>query len=169
MALFRPTEWGVGAGADPFGMDRAFRAMQRDMNRMLSDFIDTANRGGTTSAVGMPGVVGMGEMGFVPRIDVHETDKDIEVRCDLPGIPKDNVKVEANQGVLTISGESQAQGERREGTMHVRERYQGKFSRSVALPPAADLTNTKAAFHDGVLTVHVPKKAEAAGRRITIS
>jgi HSP20 family protein len=92
----------------------------------------------------------------------------VEVHADLPGIPKENVKIEARDNVLILSGETKGEGERKEGTTHIKERFSGSFTRTIPLPLSADLEHVQAKFDNGVLTVNVPKKEEKGGRRITI-
>ncbi|KNE69375.1 hypothetical protein AMAG_13741 [Allomyces macrogynus ATCC 38327] len=94
------------------------------------------------------------------QVKVVETDSEIVIKLDTPGVPKENITVEVHDRVLTIAGEANVDGEKVDGTVHVRERYAGKFERQMALPPAADTDAIKAASVDGILTVTVPKKVE---------
>ena len=102
-------------------------------------------------------------LGWAPAIDIAETNEELTIKAELPGVKKADVKVTFEDGMLTIKGEKQE--ERREKDekkqYHVYERNFGAFARSFALPKAVDDKHIKAEFHDGVLTVHLPKSAES--------
>ncbi|KAJ3364521.1 hypothetical protein GGF32_001621 [Allomyces javanicus] len=152
---------------EPVTFDRSFYSMRRDLDRMLRELIDAASRGTPAGDAAADGddPVEQAAASFSPRMDVVETDSEIVIKLDTPGVPKDNITVEVHDRVLTIAGEANVDGEKVDGTVHVRERYTGKFERQMALPPAADTDAIKAASVDGVLTVTVPKKAEVAEKR----
>ncbi|KAJ3374805.1 hypothetical protein GGF31_006703 [Allomyces arbusculus] len=151
----------------PITFDRSLYSMRRDFDRMLRELIDAASRGAPAAdaAAESDDPVEQTAASFSPRMDVVETDSEIVIKLDTPGVPKENITVEVHDRVLTIAGEANIDGEKVDGTVHVRERYTGKFERQMALPPAADTDAIKAASVDGVLTVTVPKKAEVAEKR----
>lgn len=95
-----------------------------------------------------------------PRVDVSETDKEIQVSAELPGIDEKDVKVTVDRDILTIEAEKKAENtEEKERRYHITEMRYGKFSRSFRLPEdRVDEENIKAAFDKGVLTVTLPKK-----------
>ncbi|HLK48530.1 MAG TPA: Hsp20/alpha crystallin family protein [Bryobacteraceae bacterium] len=107
-----------------------------------------------------------GEMSmWSPSIDVRERDNSVVVSADLPGINKDEVKVEATDQGLCIRGErKQEQEEKREG-YYRSERSYGSFCRVVPLPEGANLDQARAQFKDGVLEVTVPVPEGARKRR----
>ncbi|KAI9219627.1 small heat shock protein [Blastocladiella britannica] len=102
------------------------------------------------------------------RVDVRETDKAFEIKCDVPGIPKESIHLECRDNGLLISGQTKKEEEKDEGTMHVRERFEGSFQRLIPMPAAANLDAVRASFMDGVLQVTVPKKEIASGKKIAI-
>ena len=106
--------------------------------------------------------------GFAPPVDVSETADEYLVTAELPGTKPEDVTVELNDGVLTIRGEKRV--ERDEHKEHARyvERVFGSFVRSFTLPQNADSEKVQASFADGVLTLRVPKRAEAKPRTIAI-
>jgi HSP20 family protein len=112
----------------------------------------------------------LGEMLRVPDADVVETESEIRVTLDLPGMRPEDVSVDLENNVLTISGERME--ERTEGeennTWHLSERRYGKFSRSFVLPREVEQEKIEARFEDGVLNVTVPKSEQAKRRRIEI-
>ena len=100
-----------------------------------------------------------------PPIEISEKDGQLAVRADLPGIHKDDVKVELADGVLTISGERKAEQEERQGDFYRSERSYGAFARRIPIPEDAQVDNTKATFENGVLTVLVPVPESKRRRR----
>lgn len=105
---------------------------------------------------------------FLPPLDVSETDEEFRLRLELAGVAPGDVEVALDEGVLTIRGEKKGVSEG-EGETHRRvERRYGQFSRSVRLPAAIDAGDVKATFKDGVLTVVLPKRAEARPRTIEV-
>ena len=102
---------------------------------------------------------------FAPDLDVDETETEVRVTADLPGLEEKNVDVSVESDVLTISGERQAESTREEGGRRYTERSYGKFQRSIPLPENADVEKATASFAKGVLTVTVPKVADAPSKR----
>ena len=110
------------------------------------------------------------ERDFAPLLDISETDKEITVTAELPGLEPDEIDLTFNQGSLTISGEKHAEQEQEGETYYRIERSYGSFQRTVALPPDVDEDKIKATFKRGVLRVVVPKSRNAnkKSRRITV-
>jgi HSP20 family protein len=107
---------------------------------------------------------------WFPEIDVFAKNGRLVTRIDLPGLKKDDVKVEVADGRLTISGERKTEAEEKKGEFYRSERQYGSFYRSVPLPEGAKLEDVKATFSDGVLEVSVPLPAvpEAKVRKVQI-
>jgi HSP20 family protein len=97
----------------------------------------------------------------VPRMDVSETDTEIRVTADLPGIDDKDVEVNLVDDVLTIRGETKLDREDKKENYHVMERARGSFARSLRLPFRVDPQQVQASFKDGVLTITVPKPKES--------
>jgi HSP20 family protein len=108
--------------------------------------------------------------GLAPDIDVAETDSEITVSAELPGMDKDDVKLSLSDEVLTISGEKKFEEERKEKNYYLSERRYGSFQRSFRLPETVDRDKIDASFEKGVLTVILPKteKAKAKQKQIEI-
>lgn len=100
-----------------------------------------------------------------PPIEMSEKDGRLAVRAELPGLNKDDVKVELADGVLTISGERKQEQEERQGDFYRSERSYGSFTRTIPIPEDAQVDNAKATFEDGVLTVLVPVPESKRRRR----
>ena len=106
---------------------------------------------------------------FAPCLDVIEDKDGFIVRLDLPGVPREQVRVALQEDVLTIAGERKPETLEKEAGYHRQERISGRFERSIALPKPVDASKVTAAFKDGVLQVSLPKSAEAKPRQIDIS
>ncbi len=104
-----------------------------------------------------------------PAIDVAEKDDCFEVTADLPGIDAENIEVKASDGMLTIRGEKREEKEEKKKTYHRSERHFGSFERSFSLPNNIDLSKITADYKAGVLTVTLPKTAEAQASERKIS
>ncbi|HWP41955.1 MAG TPA: Hsp20/alpha crystallin family protein, partial [Blastocatellia bacterium] len=106
--------------------------------------------------------------GWTPSCDVYETDKEIVIKAELPGVKKEDVKVGIEDGVLSISGERKFEEEtKKENYLRV-ERSYGAFTRSFTLPARVDSTRISAEFKDGLLQVTLPKREEAKPKGIEI-
>jgi HSP20 family protein len=113
--------------------------------------------------------IGEGTKWF-PEIDVFEKDNRLVTKIDLPGLKKEDVKVEVTDGHLAISGERKTEAEEKKDQFYRCEREYGSFYRAIPLPDGVKLEDVKATFADGVLEVSVslPAKAEAAVRKVEI-
>jgi len=103
-----------------------------------------------------------------PAADVQETDTEFLIKADLPEVAKEDVKVQLEEGVLTIQGERKREAETNGKRFHKVEREYGKFVRRFALPVEIDATKVQADFKNGVLNVHLPKTAKAAAKAIDV-
>ncbi|NBJ14305.1 MAG: Hsp20/alpha crystallin family protein [Dehalobacter sp. 4CP] len=95
----------------------------------------------------------------VPFTDVYETDEEIIVSCDLPGLQRrEDVSIQIENNMITISGTlNREQHVIQEDRLHKKERYTGQFRRSVSLPAAVSIDNVRAIYKNGVLNVFLPK------------
>jgi HSP20 family protein len=115
-----------------------------------------------------PGLKSNSSLGF-PRVEVSETDKQITVEAELPGLEAKDVELLLQDGVLTIRGEKRSESE--DKGRRVSERYYGSFERRIALPAEVQEDQISASFKNGVLTVSLVKSVEAAQKvkRISIA
>ena len=95
----------------------------------------------------------------VPAVDIAESEKGYEIKAELPGMDEKAIEVKVTDGSLTITGEKQE--EKEEKDYYLQERRYGSFKRSFELPESVDPDKIEASFKKGVLTVILPKKAEA--------
>ena len=105
---------------------------------------------------------------WAPAVDIEETADEYLVKADLPDVKKENVKVEFEDGVLTVEGERKLDNEEKGKKFHKIERAYGKFVRRFALPTEVDASRLSADFKEGVLNVHLPKSADGKPKAITV-
>jgi len=105
-----------------------------------------------------------------PPVDLVETDKGYEITAELPGLDEKNIEVKFADGVLTIKGEKQEEKEEKKKDYYLHERSFGSFHRALQVPAGVDTDKIEATFKKGVLTVTLPKSAEAqkAEKKITV-
>lgn len=146
----------------PIGRDRTvtrrdenpFGFLQREIDRLFEDFTR--------------GVPALGSTALRPSMDVTETDKEIEITAELPGLEEKDVQINFADNVLTIRGEKKAEREEKEKDYHLVERSYGSFSRTLELPAGVDPDAIKASIAKGVLKVTVPKPAPASVKKIDV-
>lgn len=105
---------------------------------------------------------------FAPALDVEETKDHYIVRADLPGLKKEDIRIEAHEGVLEVSGERKSETKESGENRFFQERVYGKFQRSLRLPLDANLEKIEALYKDGVLTVAVSKTAEKTPLKVNV-
>src|SRR5215210_1549797 len=105
---------------------------------------------------------------WVPAMDLVEAEDYFVLKADLPGMGEDDVAIEVQDNVLTISGSREAEHERKEKGWYRLERSYGSFSRSLTLPDGVDADKVEASFDHGVLELRIPKPEERKPRRISI-
>jgi HSP20 family protein len=138
---------------------RELQTIQQEMNRLFGTFFDASGGNGENLATRR----------WIPAMDLVEQGEDFVLRADLPGLSEDDVKVELEDNVLTISGERKSEHEDRKEGYYRLERSSGRFSRSLTLPEGVDPDDIDAKFENGVLTVRVPKPQERKPRRVAIN
>lgn len=137
---------------DPFDM----------LHREVNDLFDIYFHGG-----GRPGSRTVGSAGF----ELSETDDEIRVKAELPGLDEKDIRVSLEEDTLTICGEHREQRESKKRNYHVSEMARGTFSRSIQLPAQIDCEKAEAKFRHGVLTLTLPKAecSEVLHKRIPVS
>jgi HSP20 family protein len=141
---------------DPFGL---LRQMTSDVERAFNasawptfHWPALGTRSGTDTA------------NWFPEIDVFEKDNRLVTKVDLPGMKKEDVKVEVTDGHLAISGERKSEAEEKKEHYYKNEREYGSFYRAVPLPEGVKLEDVKATFADGVLEVSIPLPVQAPSK-----
>lgn len=127
-------------------------AFRRDIDRMFDDFF------GSFGARAWPSL-GAGWRGVAPAVDIDETDKEMVITAEMPGLEEKDFEVMVAGDVLTIKGEKKAEHEQKNGNGQYMERRYGAFSRSVQLPFEVADENIEAKYDKGVLTIRIPRPA----------
>jgi len=150
-------------------VDRSFdRGVDRVADRFLSDFRDLFSFPSLVPALASRLDTDLDT--WVPVIDVSETDKEIIVACELPGVQPASIRLRIENGVLKISGERKEERSKELEDVVVVERSYGKFYREINLPENIDAQGIKAEMKDGVLRVVIPKKEQQQkGKEIPVS
>jgi HSP20 family protein len=111
---------------------------------------------------------GLLEGEWAPSVDVAETNGDITVTAELPGVKQEEVEISITDDVLTLKGEKKEEKEVKEKNYHRIERSYGSFQRSIGLPTGVQADKAKATYKDGILSITVPKVEEAKPKQIKI-
>jgi HSP20 family protein len=138
--------WDAEFFTDPF---RTMRRMQRDMDNLFNAITKhpTSKESETTT--------------WSPSCDVKETDSSFVIHAELPGVKKEDIHLELQDGVLTISGEKKQEKKEENEKWHRVERFYGSFQRKMKVPEGVTEENTKAKFNNGVLEVEFPKPVKS--------
>jgi HSP20 family protein len=137
--------------------DNPFVSLQQEIDRLFDDFTR-----------GFPAFTAGTSAAMLPTMDVAETDKDIEITAELPGLEEKDVQINVADNVLTIRGEKKAEKEEKDKNYRLVERSYGSFERSLELPRGVNLDAIKASIDKGVLRVTVPKPAPAQVRKVEV-
>lgn len=133
-------------------------SLRREIDRLFDD---------TLSALGANAATRVNE--WMPPVDIRESENELTLTLEIPGIAPENIQITTDNGVLTVSGEKTE--ERKEGEQrqyHLVERSYGTFSRTFRMPKNLDESKIEATFEHGVLTVHIPKAAIPQPRKIEV-
>jgi HSP20 family protein len=133
---------------------------RREMDRLFDNFVREPFGWSTMGNGGLAG--------FAPSLDVTETDGEVTVRAEVPGVKPEEINISVLGDTLTLSGEKKEESEKKEGNVYHRESRYGSFRRSVQLPGGVDRDNVNADYANGVLTVRLKKSPEAKARKIPI-
>jgi HSP20 family protein len=139
---------------------RDFMTLRDAMDRLFDDSFVTPGRWFNLASNG-------NGTGYLP-FDIYETPDEIVLRAFVPGVTPENLDVNYQQGVLTLRAKTEAPELQNEVRWYVRELSAGEVIRQVALPREVDVDHAQAAFEHGVLTLHLPKTAEAKPKQIKI-
>lgn len=138
-----------GPFVDTDDFPTGLRLFQDTVNRMLSEQAATARP-------------------WAPSVDILETDNDLVVKADLPGLELKDIDIQIENGTLTLKGERKFEKEENNKGYHRLERSYGSFVRYFTLPDTVDPEKVRADYHNGVLTVTLPKKEIAKPRTVKV-
>ena len=145
-----PFEWGRFAPGTKRHEGDPFARLHKEIEKVFEDFPKM-------TPMRWPG--GDAEIGF--KLDVSETDKEMILTAELPGVEEKDIDITLAGDVLTVKGEKKMESERKDDNCYVAERSYGAFARTLRLPYAVKEKDVDAKFKDGVLTVVLPKPEEA--------
>jgi HSP20 family protein len=155
----RPLMAGIAATRRPNRLPSLWRdpftALQEEMSQLRTRLFGDGDEGWFTGTI-------------VPELDMSETETAIEVRMDVPGVTAKDIDIQINGNVLTVSGERKEEKEEKGKTFHRIERRYGNFLRSVTLPCTVAESEVAAEYHDGVLTVKLPKTEESKPHKVKV-
>jgi HSP20 family protein len=140
---------------EPF---RELATLQNEVNRLFNTAFDAPSPSGNGQTLRR----------WMPAMDLVETEDHFVLRADLPGMSEENVNIEVEDRVLTVSGERKAEHETTKEGYHRVERAFGAFSRSLTLPEGVDAEAVEASFDRGVLEIRIPKPEQRKPRKISI-
>jgi HSP20 family protein len=138
--------------ANPFGF------LHREIDRLFEDFTRGIDAGGQA------------QVNLVPSIDVTETEKEIVITAEMPGLERKDVEISVEDDVLTIRGEKKVESEQddKNKNYHLTERSYGVFYRVLQLPPGVDPSKIQATMSNGVLKITIPKPARSEAKKIEV-
>jgi HSP20 family protein len=147
----RPAEW------------RPLAGLRRDLERLFDEFGWGLGRRPALRTLFDVEPFWAGEPAFArsPAVDIAEKDNEYEITAELPGLDEKNIEVKFADGLLTIKGEKREEKEEKRKDYYLSERRFGTFHRSFQVPDGVDADKIAASFKNGVLTVTLPKSAEA--------
>lgn len=159
---FLPSVWRRSDVPVKRSEEHPFYGIQKEMNRLFDDFFQDFSVS--------PFEEGTFLGKFSPSIDIREGDNSITVQAELPGMDEKDIEVLLSDNTLTIKGEKKEESEEKKENYHHVERSYGVFQRVVSLPSGVDSGRAEAKFSKGVLSITLPKtaEAEAKGKQIPI-
>lgn len=135
----------------PYEPFRQLESMRRELDRFFPDDFPFFKKGNQIN------------------VDVYETESEVVATCDLPGLEKkDDVNIDVERNVLSISGQINRVNEVKEENMHRQERVVGRFQRMIGLPTSVSAEGVKATYKNGVLEIRMPKLQEETKKRIDV-
>ena len=148
---------------EPFGSIRRrgnlfsdLNSIQQEMNNLFDEFFGERH-------------AELAEGNWMPVVDVSESDTDLVVRAELPGMTENDIELHLQDNVLTLKGEKKQEVKEDKENFHRVERSYGRFSRSFTLPCAVKSNEVQASFKEGILEISLPKSEEAKPKKIEIA
>ncbi|HEU0147940.1 MAG TPA: Hsp20/alpha crystallin family protein [Bradyrhizobium sp.] len=127
--------------------------LHREIDRLFSEFAQGAGQDGAQ---------------LVPKIDISETDKTIEVSAEMPGLERKDVDISIDEDTLTVRGEKKVEENNKDKNVQHSERSYGVFLRVLQLPPGVDPSSVQATMSNGILKITIPKPAKPEPKKIEV-
>jgi len=138
---------------DPF---REMNTLQSNLNRIFQDYGRGSDELLTSGT-------------FVPPVDIYEDDHNLVLKMEVPGVDEKDIQITLENNTLTVRGERKFEQDVKEENFHRIERRYGSFTRSFSLPNTVDSENVNAHYENGILSIQLPKRAEAKPKQIKVS
>lgn len=151
--------WSRATGLTSFGGRDPFQSFRREMDRLFDDFFTPGEP--RSFAPGQPPAQ---TLGAFPRIDVHEGDQAYTVTAEVPGMDPKDVQLDLRENALIISGEKRSERKEEDKGRRYSERMYGRFERVIPFDGEVDLDRVEATHANGILTITLPKAAQARDR-----
>lgn len=132
-------------------------SLRHEMNDLFQRFFGEALDGGEVAMEA-----------WAPRVDMEESDKEIVIKADLPGVEPKDVEISIADNMLILKGEKKEEREIKKKNYHRTERFIGQFYRQIPLPPGADPEKVSASSSKGVITITVPKTMAAQPKKVAV-
>ena len=160
----KPAAVAASEASGPAGIWQPVAALRAEMDRILETFWQSFG-GAKPAPLQWPLRFDAAFGSAVPAVDVLENEKDFRIVVELPGLSAENIDIDISDDLLTVKGEKADEREDKANNYRVSERRFGSFKRSFQLPRGVDAEKVEAKFDRGVLTITMPKSAEAASRQ----
>jgi HSP20 family protein len=159
-----PVRFGKSRGIQSGNWEQPFLELRRATDRLFDDFFNSFGRPleGMKSPLSLTKDLFMADW---PLIDMDETDEEVRITAELPGVERDDIDVSVTDNRITIQGEKMAEDEKKERGYYKLERNYGSFQRSLTLPCEVISGQVDASFKNGILTIKLPKSAAAREER----
>jgi HSP20 family protein len=135
-----------------------FQQFQREMDQLMHRFFSDVDQEGNSKQL----------TSWTPRVDVEEDDKQFLVKADIPGVDPKDVDISIQDNSLVLRGHKKEEKEEKKKNYHRVERFEGQFYREIGLPRGIDADKIQAKSANGVVTISIPKKAEAQPKKVAI-
>jgi HSP20 family protein len=136
---------------------RELMGIQGEMNRFFDDFFGVPRKAEDQE-----------RLRWTPRVNIEEVKDHFEITAELPGLKREDVKIEIKDRVLTLTGEKKVENEKKDRNVYLFERTYGSFCRTFTLPDNVDEEKIGAEFKDGLLRIDIPKTEEAKPKEIEV-
>ncbi|MCX8568104.1 MULTISPECIES: Hsp20/alpha crystallin family protein [Hyphomicrobiales] len=164
-----PVKAEKGASPEPRGNGWSpFETLRREVDRLFDDFHPFGWRG-SFPRLPEPRTSFEGSWPLAPAMDLVEKEKEYEITAEMPGADEKNIDIKVTNHLLTIKGEKSEEKEEKKKDYFLSERRYGSFQRSIQIPDGIDPDKIEATFSKGILTVRLPKTAEAQKPEKTIT
>lgn len=150
--------WGRGSAVPVRHEPAKVASLQQEMNQLFDRFLESPFRSWPSEF-----------QEWKPSIDISESDTEIEVSAELPGVDEEDIDVSVSDGALSVSGVRKEVKDEKRKDYHHREQFFGTFHRTIPLPSSVDSDAVSATYKKGILRVSLPKTAESRATKVVVN